>query len=150
MNDRDEVVVDLERVKRDGLAVKFATLLERAEFLAACEAAGITWRNGMNATAIIHIEPKVAYRISPEGVIYGVMTGAVPNVIPYSSLICAPCHLCQCNTCAACEDCMRMGPPTDLVPGPCAHCGKGRGATPTTNCKGYITEEDLAREDAGR
>ena len=41
MNDRDEVVVDLERVKRYALAVEFETLLERAEFLTACEAASI-------------------------------------------------------------------------------------------------------------
>ena len=149
MIDREETAVDLERVKRERLAVKFATLLERAEFLTACEEAGIRWRSGERATEIIHAEPEVVYRISEEGIVFGGMAGVTKNTVPYSSILRHPCRLCQCGTCAAVEDCMRMGPPTDLVPGPCALCRR-LGNSVVTDCPGYTTEEDLDRENAAQ
>ena len=146
MIDRDEIAVDLERVKRERLAVQFATLLERAEFLTACEEAGINWRSGERATEIIHAEPEVVYRILEEGIVFGGMAGVTKNTVPYSSILCHPCHLCQCRTCAAVEDCMRMGPPTGLVPGPCALCRR-LGSSVVTDCPGYTTGEDLVGEN---
>ena len=42
-----------------------------------------------------------------------------------------------------------MGPPTDLVPGPCALCRR-LGNSVVTDCPGYTTEEDLDRENAAQ
>ena len=98
---------------------------------------------------IIHAEPEVVYRISEEGIVFGGMAGVTKNTVPYSSILRHPCRLCQCGTCAAVEDCMRMGPPTDLVPGPCALCRR-LGNSVVTDCPGYTTEEDLDRENAAQ